>query len=256
MMGTSKTAPWVLGTAFFAAVILIGAWLLAISPKLAAASDDRDQTQGQQARVDQVQIQLAGLKHDFENIADFRTQLQDLQIQIPSDEQLSTLVRQLSTIATETSMVVTSVAPGSATEVVTAGAPAAGKATTDSASAGQPASGTATAPGQTAATQAGKGLYAIPIEMIVVGTYPSTVNFLDKLQTGNPRLILVSRLDAVSQEVAGAQGGIPALAVGDIQLTFTAYAFAMPDPRQPVVAPTPAPLPEPGAQPNPFLPLQ
>jgi Tfp pilus assembly protein PilO len=245
-MGTSKTAPWVFGTAILAVLMLIGAWFLAISPKLSAAADESDQTQAQQARVDQLQIQLAGLKHDFENIESFRTQLQDLQVQIPTDQQLSTLLRQVSTIATETSIVLTSVTASSPAAVV-------GTASADSATAAAPAAAAATAP---APAQAVTGFYAIPIEVVVVGTYPNTVAFLDKLQTGNPRLILVSRIDLVRQEVTGAQGGVPALAAGDIQLTFTAYAFAMPDARQPVVAPTPAPLPEPAAQPNPFLPLQ
>ena len=248
-MGTSKTAPWVFGTAIFAVLILIGAWFLAISPKLSAASDEREQTTAQQARVDQLTVLLDGLKHDFENIESFRTQLKDLQVQIPSDQQLSTLNRQLSTIATETSMVVTSFAPSSPVEVVTPGAAAAGTVTTDGATPAEPT-------GQTATTQAVKGFYAIPIDVVVVGTYPNMVAFLDKLQTGNPRLILVSQLAAVSQKDTAAKGGIPALAKGDLELTFTAYAFAMPDPRQPVVAPTPAPLPVPGAQPNPFAPLQ
>ena len=239
-MGTSKTAPWVFGTAILAVLMLIGAWFLAISPKLSAAADESDQTQAQQARVDQLQIQLAGLKHDFENIESFRTQLQDLQVQIPSDQQLSTLLRQVTTIATETSIVLTSVTASSPAAVV-------GTASADSATAATPAPAT---PAPAAA-----GFYAIPIEVVVVGTYPNIVTFLDKMQTGNPRLILVSRIDLVRQEVTGAQGGVPALAAGDIQLTFTAYAFAMPDPRQPVVAPTPAPLPVPAAQPNPFLPL-
>jgi len=246
-MGTSKTAPWVFGTAILAVLMLIGAWFLAISPKLSAAADESDQTQAQQARVDQLQIQLAGLKHDFENIESFRTQLQDLQVQIPSDQQLSTLLRQVSTIATETSIVLTSVTASSPAAVV-------GSAPVSSATAAAPAPAPATAPA--APAQAVTGFYAIPIEVVVVGTYPNMVTFLDKLQTGNPRLILVSRIGMISQQVTGAQGGVPALAAGDIQLTFTAYVFAMPDPRQPVVAPTPAPLPEPGAQPNPFLPLQ
>ena len=246
-MGTSKTAPWVFGTAIFGVLILIGAWFLAISPKLSAASDEREQTTAQQARVDQLTVLLDGLKHDFENIESFRTQLKDLQVQIPSDQQLSTLNRQLSTIATETSMVVTSFAPSSPVEVVNPGAAAAGTVTTD---------GATTPAGQTATTQAAKGFYAIPVDVVVVGTYPNMVAFLDKLQTGNPRLILVSQLAAVSQKDTAAKGGIPALAKGDLELTFTAYAFAMPDPRQPVVAPTPAPLPVPAAQPNPFLLLQ
>jgi hypothetical protein len=246
MMGTSKTTPWVLGAAIGAVVILLGAWFLAISPKMAAASDERDQAQVQKSRVDQLQIQLASLKHDFENIGDLRTQLGDLQVQIPSDEQLSTLLRQVNAIATETSMVVTSVTASSPTEVVGTGSPAASKVTTDGASATQP----------TATTQAVTGFYAISTEIVVVGTYPNTVAFLDKLQTGNPRLVLVSRIDMVSQQVTGAQGGVPALAAGDIELTFTAYAFAMPDLRHPVVAPTPVPLPVPAAQPNPFLPLR
>jgi Tfp pilus assembly protein PilO len=248
-MGTSKTAPWVFGTAIVAVLILIGAWFLAISPKLSAAADESDQTTAQQARVDQLTVLLAGLKHDFENIESFRTQLSDLQVQIPSDQQLSTLNRQLSTIATETGMVVTSFAPSSPVEVVNPGAAAAGTVTTDGAT---PAAPTA----QTATTQAAKGFYAIPFDVIVVGTYPNMVAFLDKLQTGNPRLILVSQLAAVSQKDTAAKGGIPALAKGDLELTFTAYAFTMPDPRQPVVAPTPAPLPVPAAQPNPFMPLQ
>jgi Tfp pilus assembly protein PilO len=250
-MGTSKTAPWVFGTAILAVLMLIGAWFLAISPKLSAAADESDQTQAQQARVDQLQIELAGLKHDFENIESFRTQLQDLQVQIPSDQQLSTLHRQVTTIATETSIVLTSVTASSPVAVV-------GTASADSATAAAPAAAPAPAPATAPAApaQAVTGFYAIPIEVVAVGTYPNMVTFLDKLQTGNPRLILVSRIDLVSQKVTGAQGGVPALAAGDLQLTFTAYAFTMPDPRQPVVAPTPAPLPVPAAQPNPFLPLQ
>jgi Tfp pilus assembly protein PilO len=252
-MGPSKSTPWVLGTAFAAVALLIGAWLLAISPKLAAASDERDQTQAEQARFDQLQIQLAGLKRDSQNIGTFQDELTGLQVQIPGDEELSTLIRQLSTIATETSVVVTSVSPSSPTPVVGAVAPAVGTATTDSATAPQPKSDTAA---QAAGTQALRGLYAIPLDVVVVGTYENTVNFLDKLQTGNPRLILVSRLAALRQEAVGANGGLPALASGDLQLTFTAYAFAMPDPRKPVAAPTPAPLPVPAGQPNPFLPLK
>ena len=85
-MGSSKTAPWVLGTAFAAVLILIGSWLLVISPKMASASDKREQAQSEQARIDQVQIQLVGLEHDFENIGVFRGKLKDLQVQIPTDE--------------------------------------------------------------------------------------------------------------------------------------------------------------------------
>lgn len=260
-MGSSKTAPWVLGTAFAAVLILIGAWLLVISPKMASASDKREQAQSEQARIDQVQIQLVGLKHDFENIGVFRGKLKDLQVQIPTDEELSTLVRQLSTIATETGVALTSVAPNSPTAVVQAGsaAPAAGTATTDSASAAGTPSETTPQTGQTAGAQAVRGFYAIPIDIIVVGSYANTVKFLAKLQTGSPRLVLVSELHATSQKAAGAQAGLPALADGDLQLTFTAYAFSLVDSLQPSAQPTqpatPAPLPVPAAQPNPFVPL-
>ncbi len=71
-MSTSKTMPWVLGTAVLALAIIAGAWLLLISPGLSAAADSRQQAESEQSRIDQLQLQLVQLKKDYANLDDFK----------------------------------------------------------------------------------------------------------------------------------------------------------------------------------------
>ena len=113
-------------------------------------------------------------------------------------------------------------------------------------------------PAPTPETTAGSGLFAIPLGIQVVGTYPNVIAFLEGVQTQVGRVFLVTTLDAVAQDAQESQGGRPATAPGDVELTINGFLYEYLDPT-PVVTdgsePTeepaePAPLPT--SERNPF----
>ncbi len=84
-MRASKTGPWVLGTAFAAILVLVGAWLLLHLSALRRRRQTRgQQAVNEQARIDQLRIQLAALKTDYDKLDTSRRTSPSLQIQIPT----------------------------------------------------------------------------------------------------------------------------------------------------------------------------
>ncbi|MBX9245863.1 type 4a pilus biogenesis protein PilO [Actinotalea ferrariae] len=275
----SKSAPWVLGTAFLALLILAGAYLLAIAPRLESAALKNEQTVGEEARAEQLEIQLAGLKADFENIEQFRTELSALRVQIPTEPGHSELVRRIQTLAAETGVAaVLTVTPQNATEVVppvvadpavvvdpATGAPVAPETVTDGSAPAtdgatpaptDPAAGVVD-PSVAPAAPVVSGFYAMPIDVSVMGTYDAALAFVDRLQALDSRLLLVSDVQMTSQKEEAASETRPATSAGDVEMHVTLYAFVLLDPTQ---VPTEEltevpPLPVPAGQPNPFAPL-
>lgn len=289
-MNTSKTMPWVLGAALLALAIIAGAWLLLISPGLSAAADNRQQAESEQSRIDQLQMQIVQLKKDYANLDEFKATLGALQTQIPPTANISELTRQLDAMAQATGVYLTSVVPSTSLEVAPPAAPAPaadagssdgtvadGTSTDGTATDGTATDGTATdgaatdgaaAPQAQPGPQAPANFYAIPIEVRLVGGYDATLAFIEQVQTINPRLLLVTSLALTGQtEASPAEGGRPALKVGDPETVLQAYAYVLAE--TPVADleaatagttdgsatdETPAPtLPVPsGRQPNPF----
>ncbi|MCU1431895.1 MAG: hypothetical protein JWP95_1000 [Actinotalea sp.] len=262
-MSRSKTTTWVAGSVVLALLMMAAAWLLAISPKLEAAAELRFEAEAAQSQADQLQITLAGLKNDFANIEEFRNELSVLQVQLPREAELSNLTRQINGLATQSQVLLSAVAPGTPTAVAPPGgvdplaqpvAPAEGEpqAATDE-------TGAVVPPPVDPAVLAVQGLYSIPLQVTVVGGYGQTLDFLNRLQVENPRLLLVSSFVATAQEAKGAEGGRPATNAGDLEMIITAYAYVLIDPAAataPVVddgtVVAPAPLPVPAGDTNPF----
>lgn len=255
-MGRPKSAPWIVGAVVVAFLAMAGAWFLAIAPRLDSAASMTDEASSELARVDQLEIQLAGLERDAANLADFRTELEGLREQVPADVELSELTRELQALATESGVQILSVAPATPTELVPAEEPApppveATDGTTDGTGGSE-----ATTPTTPAVAQGVDGLYVVPLEIGTLGGYEETLAFLTRLQTGGTRLVLVSRITATSQEESGADGGRPAVAAGDLELRFTAYVFVLTESDAAVVDEEPVdPEPAPSGGPNPFEPL-
>ena len=248
-MSRSRTAPWVAGAVVVAVFIMVAGWFLAISPRMVSTADTRDRTAAQQARINQLDVQLAGLKRDFANIEEFRTELADLRVQIPNAVELSELTRQLADLAQQSQVFVVALNPSTPLQVV----PVTPVVTTPVAPAD--AAGTAAA-----APVVMEGFYAVPFEVIVLGGYTQTTDFIARLQTQNPRLLVVTGLMFSALGEAGAQAGRPAVAAGDLETSIKAYAYVLldaagtvtgevsPDATAPDVLPTPA-VPR-----NPFAP--
>jgi len=260
-MPNAKASGWVGGTAIVAVVILIASWFLVISPKLSAAQEDRAQTETVKQHNDVLSTQLATLKKQFAGLETTRSDLAALRKQIPTSAQLTDYLRTLSDLATTHSVVITSLVPGVAVPFVAAAAAAAAapKPTpTATAAAAAPAEPTGT-PTATAPAAAGgvPGLAAIPVSIIVVGTYPNILGFLGDLQSKTDRLLLVTSLSATAQQKTVAANGRPATAVGDLELKVDGFAYVLQDLRgiDAVTPPVTGSLPVPDPAKNPYVPL-
>lgn len=134
-MGRSKTAAWVAGTLVLALVLVAGAWFLLIQPLMTETTEMQDQAEAEWLRVDQLEITLAGLKRDFENIDELREELAGLEAQLPGSIEITDVVRQLNAQATEAGIIITGSATTTAVDVTPAeeapAAPPADGETTD-----------------------------------------------------------------------------------------------------------------------------
>lgn len=273
-MGGSKSSMWVIGTVLTSLAVLAAAWFLGVSPRLDSAAAMTLQAESEESRADQLDIQLAALKVDYDNLDEVRAELDALQLQVPQDTELADLVREIDALGAQSQVTITDVSPSPATAVLpttptptdgTAAAPAAappaeGAATppAEGETAAAPADGTS-APAEGTATP--QGFYAVPLSITVIGGYDNAMDFVKRLQTGSGRLVLVTTLSATSQDEEGASGGRPATHPGDLEIVVAAYAWVLADmdatapTETPTETPTePAPLPVPSGQRNPFAP--
>jgi Tfp pilus assembly protein PilO len=264
-MGRSKTAAWVAGTLVLALVLVAGAWFLLIQPLMTETTEMQDQAEAEWLRVDQLEITLAGLKRDFENIDELRAELAGLEAQLPGSIEITDVVRQLNAQATEAGIIITGSATTTAVDVTPAEeAPAAppadgettdeGGDTSDDGAIADSAGGAAAPPPTTTAY-----LYAVPIELTTLGSYEGTLAFLERLQESE-RIVVVGKVQMTALDPAPAEGGRPAVLAGFVESRLTTWVFVLlsPDGGVEVVEPpegddTPQ-LPAPSGEKNPFLP--
>ncbi|WP_421741427.1 hypothetical protein [Cellulomonas sp.] len=263
-MTGAKKSTWIGGTVFVSLVIIALAYFLAISPTLTAAQEVRDQAQSTRDQNDLLRLQVAQLAADFKKLPEYKAELADLQLKVPTDARLADYLRALEGIAAARAVTLISVAPGSPELFVPAAAPAPaapapaadGSTPTDEATAAADAT---VAPAATTATgtPAPEGMVAIPITLTAIGTYDNTQAFLSDLQNATARLFLVTGLTASSQPEAPASGGKPATVPGDQQLDISGFAYVLTDPTLVAVDPSVAPPALPGAVPgkNPMVPI-
>ena len=260
-MSRSKATSWVVGTAVLGVLILAGAWFLLVSPRVESAGDLRFQAESEAVRADQLEIQLLGLKADAENIEAFRTELAQLRVQMPTATALASLTRQLNDVAQQSGVFVSGVRPNTASAVEPPAAAVAPpvettEGATEATESADASDTTAAPPPVDPAVAAVQGLYAMPIQISVTGGYAQTLDFINRLQTTNPRLLLVTTFVATAPEPKAAENGRPAINPGDLETVIETVAYVLLDPTAvPVDAEgTPEALPVPGAYTNPFQP--
>lgn len=265
-MRSSKASPWVIGTALLVVVLLAASWFVLISPTLASAAETNSTAEQVEADNALREQKIAALAEQFANIETYRSELAQLRASVPTDDGLASYLRELQTAAEAHSVTVLSVTPSTPVlftpeAPVPAAAPAADGS--DPAAATTDAATTDVAP--TAATPAAapavpEGVVSIPLTLSVVGTYDNVRAFLDAVQTGTQRLLVVSSIAGSSQDDAAAGGGRPATTLGDLEVNITGELFVLPEPA-PVAPTAPAeetpeqPLPVPPAGKNPLVPL-
>ncbi len=272
-MGNSKKSTWIGGTAFIAVVLMAMAWFLLVSPVLSQADETKAQTEQTEQQNVVLRQKVDELKADFAHLEEYKAELAGLQKGIPTTVQLSSYLRQLNDVAAAYGVVVTQLTPSNpqaitlATPVGTNPADASGGVSTEapasdptpspSPSAG---AGDATAePAQPAAPAVPAGMSAVPVSVIVMGTYQNTLAFLDGLQK-TERLFLVGGMNAQAQEENAQQDGRPATELADLELTVDGFIWVLPDG---TLGAAPVgegeeepPLPTPGSDRNPFYPIE
>lgn len=254
---------WIGGAVFLSVVIAAIAWFLLISPVQDATSDARERAESEQVRIDQLEIQLAGLRADFARLDEFKAELEEIQSQIPTEVLLNELVRQIDGVATQTEVFVLGVEPGLPYEVETASAPAPppsddleseDETSDDAAAEGSPAPAA-----QPTGPVLPAGFYAVPVQVTLLAAYDETIEFVENLQRENPRIVLVRSMTAVVQDEQGAQAGRPDTEAGDLETMLGLLVWVLVDEDGNVEIPPDGEqsLPElPAGNGNPFAPLQ
>lgn len=257
-MRSAATTRWTVGAVVVALAVMALGWLLLISPLRDAEAEAREQIESEQARIDQLEIQLAGLRADYERLPELKAELEDLRVQLPTGVLIEDLTRQLDAIADDNDVFVLGITPSTPYAVVAPTAPAPAQAET--ADSGTSEEGEATpAPAEPEQVQLPSGFYAVPVQVALLGSYADTISFVEELQLENPRLVLVNSFTATVQDENGAGGGRPATEKGDLETTLGLIAWVLVQDGQVSVVDEGEEVPAvelPSGNGNPFAPLQ
>jgi hypothetical protein len=218
----SSTRTWSAGAAVLSVLLVLAAWFLLISPKRGDASTLKAERVSQIAANNQLRLDIAQLKAESASLPEKQAELAVIQRQLPNNPSLPTLIRSLSSIATQAGLQLTSIAPGAPTALAASN-------TTPSATAG-------TAPSGTAATSAvPSSVVAIPLTVVTTGNYAENELFLQKLQTSVTRAFLVQGFTvAPAQGSSTSAGSSTTTSTADadsgnfLSLTITGEVFVMP----------------------------
>jgi type IV pilus assembly protein PilO len=212
---SSSNRTWTAGTAVVSILLVLAAWFLLIGPKRGDAASLKQQRESQLAANNQLKLDIAQLKAQSASLPAKQAELAVIQRQLPNNPQLPTLIRSLSTIATQAGLQLTSIAPGAPTELASA--------TTGSASA--------------SAGTTPSGVLSIPVTIVSTGTYAENELFLQKVQMSMTRALLVSGLSLAPAAPAGQSSSSTNSTAADgssLALTITGSVFVLP------TTPTPA----------------
>ncbi|PFG33097.1 hypothetical protein [Sanguibacter antarcticus] len=213
-MSQIKSSTFILGTVLISLAILAMVWFLGASPALSDASLANDETETIALRNAELRAETAVLADEFERIDELEAELAGLRTQIPGDDEMTAFNRYVDEVATLRGVTVLAVTADPAVQVMPLAETAAA------------ADGTTDAPAVETTEVA--NLYAVAVNITVLGTYDNAIQFLDDLQRLSSRFYGVQTLNLAGQEAAEASGGKPAIVAGDVEQTISGYLFVMP----------------------------
>jgi type IV pilus assembly protein PilO len=147
---------WMIAGATVTVLLVIASWFLLISPKYAAKDEVDGQIADTQTQLITLRKRIAELKKQQENLPALKATLAKKQTAIPSDSGIPAFLNQLTKSGTDTNVTVTGIS--------------------------------VSAPVQQANLSAVK---ALPITLAAAGTIADVEKFLDTLQTGQSRAVLI-----------------------------------------------------------------
>lgn len=228
-MGSSRATGWVLGTVVLVLAIFAGTWFFVAADRFEEAGLTLAEAQNTADRNDLLEIQIARLKADFENLDAYKAEIAAMQLQIPPSGQLSDYTETVSSVAEANKVTVTELSPGIPLTVVQAIAVEPEAEPEPAPEGDEPVDAspdTVQAP-EPEAPPVLDGFAAVPMTFAVIGTYANAAAFLQQVQTGTDRLFLVTQIEGTRQTAAEATGGKPEIADGDLELRVTGYLYVL-----------------------------
>jgi len=185
-------------------VVMVGvlalAWVFGVQPQLAQADQDAQGRAGYEQLTTVYQNQLRSLQADKQNLPALRAQLAADQAYIPTSPSLGEFLAELNQLETRFGVHVTGY---QASDAVPAGTTPAASTTATTGT-----TGSSTAATSATGASATAGLYQIPVQVQVQGSYDKIVDFTGALEKGS-RLFIGDKVTiGASQTGAGFAGTI------------------------------------------------
>ncbi len=241
----SKTRIWVFGMIAAMLVVVIGGWMLGISPIVDQINAANAQVTTIEASNQSSQAQLASLRTRFAGIDKLRANLDNLRLSIPEQQAASAFLDEVNALSAAAGATVNSVSIANATTYTAPTAPAATATTTDGSSASPTPSPTAATTTPVTPTPTTGGLVIIPVTVNVQGTLAADQAFIGALQTGD-RLFVSSTLSMSSGNglmVTNITGDIFSLQGSSDQPATATTSAPTYSTATPTATPTPTPTP-------------
>ncbi len=236
---------WIIGSVLIMVAIVLLGWALGISPQLAERSASETNRQSVESQNQIYATALASLKKDYDNIDEFRAELDELQKALPSGSGLSRFIGSLRDLEAASGVVLTNFGAGDPIPFVyNAGGTVVPPATatdgggTGATAAPPVATPSVVAPGTLVQTLSPDEFIFIEISLSVDGSQAQVLDFVDALQH-SARRFLVTQLAITTDDNVAYTGKI------------TGYVYVLIDPSKPAepddgtLTPTPSPTPTP-----------
>jgi Tfp pilus assembly protein PilO len=218
---------WLIGGVLVLGVAVIVGWFLGIAPQLQTAHDTRLERIAVEEQNVGFEARLASLEEQFAGIGDLEDELSELREAVPSAGELPDFVRQVTAIADEHQVSVTSMALSDAQPFVVPEVPVATDAATEPGSdeeAADAAAAAAVAPATGPTTSLSPDLFlALPVTVTVEGGNDAALAFVQGLQFGD-RVITVTNLSTQPFAAEDADGAVTATISGLIYVLLDASA--------------------------------
>ncbi|MDT4891064.1 MAG: hypothetical protein QOE97_99 [Pseudonocardiales bacterium] len=215
MARTQREKLWLTGGVLVAVLMVLVGYFGFISSQKSQTSAVQEQINVATLRNGELRARLANLSEQNRNLAKYQTDIQQAKLALPDTSGLPDFLRTLQAIGAASQTNVASLSVGTPSDLTAAALPQTGTrgATTGAAT---PSKTTSSSSGS--ASGAGKKVYGLSISAVVSGSTAQLNEFLNQLQTVQPRAVLITAVT----EAAGTASG------ATTSLNLTMQAFVQP----------------------------
>jgi Tfp pilus assembly protein PilO len=215
MARTQREKLWLTGGVLVAVLMVLVGYFGFISSQKSQTSAVQEQINVAKLRNGELRARLANLSEQNRNLAKYQTDIQQAKLALPDTSGLPDFLRTLQAIGAASQTNVASLSVGTPSDLTAAALPQTG---THGATTGAATPSKTTSSSSGSASGAGKKVYGLSISAVVSGSTAQLNEFLNQLQTVQPRAVLITAVT----EAAGTASG------ATTSLNLTMQAFVQP----------------------------